>query len=117
MTELENLRMRGPETETNRRSCLEHKIQVVDVEGESDVPDLTEDGHNADIIYQIQPLTPLRKDMLPLLRSLNKTQSEIFYFIRDWCLQKTNGAKPQPFHIFVTGGAGTGKSSNKNCSL
>lgn len=99
-----------PETETNRRSCLEHKIQVVDVEGESDVPDLTEDGHNADIIYQIQPLTPLRKDMLPLLRSLNKTQSDIFYFIRDWCLQKTNGAKPQPFHIFVTGGAGTGKS-------
>lgn len=89
---------------------LRKKIQVVDVECESDVPDLTEDGHNADIIYQIQPLTPLRKDMLPLLRSLNKTQSEIFYFIRDWCLQKTNGAKPQPFHIFVTGGAGTGKS-------
>ena len=98
-----------PETETNRRSCMEKKGTIEEVEDESQVPDLIEDEHNADILYRVQH-SARREDVLPMLRSLNKTQSEIFYFIRNWCLQKSCGEKPQPFHIFVTGGAGTGKS-------
>ena len=34
----------------------------------------------------------------------------IFYQIRQWCLGRVNGAKPDPIHVFITGGAGTGKS-------
>ena len=98
-----------PETETNRRHCLEIKSRVEDDECESEMPDLTQEEHNSDILYRVQHSTQ-RHDMLPLLRSLNKTQSEIFYFVRNWCLEKSNGRTPQPFHIFVTGGAGTGKS-------
>ena len=98
-----------PETETNRRSCLEGKERVEEAEVETEVPDLIEEEHNADILYRVQHSTR-REDVLPMLRSLNKTQSEMFYFVRNWCLRKSCGEKTQPFHIFVTGGAGTGKS-------
>lgn len=30
--------------------------------------------------------------------------------MRKWCLEKLLGENPEPFHLFVTGGAGTGKS-------
>ncbi|XP_062283095.1 uncharacterized protein LOC133987667 [Scomber scombrus] len=51
-----------------------------------------------------------RSDGLALIRSLNETQRSVFYQIRQWCLDKVTGRKPEPFHLFVTGGAGTGKS-------
>ena len=97
-----------PETETNRRSCIERKERVEEDEGHSEVPDLIEE-HSADILYQVQH-SNRHDNMLPMLRSLNETQSEIFYFVRNWCLQKSIGEKPEPFYVFVTGGAGTGKS-------
>ena len=34
----------------------------------------------------------------------------IFYQIRQWCLAKVMGEKPDPLHVFITGGTGTGKS-------
>lgn len=30
--------------------------------------------------------------------------------VRDWCLAKITGENCEPLHLFVTGGAGTGKS-------
>lgn len=51
-----------------------------------------------------------RQDALHLLRSLNEEQSAIFYYIRQWCLHKLFGQNPEPFRLFITGGAGTGKS-------
>nr|XP_057929526.1 uncharacterized protein LOC131129730 [Doryrhamphus excisus] len=51
-----------------------------------------------------------RNDGLALIRSLNNTQMDIFYKIRQWCLDKVGGRKPEPLHLFITGGAGTGKS-------
>ena len=46
----------------------------------------------------------------PLLRSLNKIQSNIFYKVRQFCLDKVHNKKPEPFLLFVTSGAGTEKS-------
>lgn len=43
-----------PESESSRRHCLEMKTPVEDDECELEVPDLTEDEHNADILYRVQ---------------------------------------------------------------
>lgn len=51
-----------------------------------------------------------RSDALNLLRSLKCEQKYIFYQVRQWCLDKVRGKTTKPFHLFVTGGAGTGKS-------
>lgn len=51
-----------------------------------------------------------RSDALNLLRSLNEKQRDVFYQVRQWCLQKVKGNNPKSFHVFITGGAGTGKS-------
>ncbi|XP_062599557.1 uncharacterized protein LOC134261102 [Saccostrea cucullata] len=100
-----------PQTEESRENCMKRKSQVLQNEEEAeDVPDLQDIEHNADLLYQIQNTAHSRQKMLPLLRTLNATQSEIFYFVREWCLQKCHEEKPKAFHIFVTGGAGTGKS-------
>ena len=45
----------------------------------------------------------------PLLQSMNATQKQIFYNVRDWCIRCRNGDPTlTPFHLFVTGGAGVG---------
>lgn len=49
------------------------------------------------------------------LANLNRKQSLLFYFVRDWALQVANGENVKPFHIFLTGGAGTGKSYLIKC--
>ncbi|XP_058495553.1 ATP-dependent DNA helicase PIF1-like [Solea solea] len=52
-----------------------------------------------------------RSNGLLLVRSLNDTQMRVFYQIRQWCLNKVSGKHPPPLHVFITGGAGTGKSN------
>lgn len=48
--------------------------------------------------------------MLQILQNLNDTQMKVFYLVREWCLKKNFGENPDPLHIFITGGAGTGNS-------
>ncbi|XP_035813472.2 uncharacterized protein LOC118471686 [Amphiprion ocellaris] len=51
-----------------------------------------------------------RSNGLALIRSLNEMRLAIFNQIRQWCLDKIAGKRPDPLHLFLTGGAGTGKS-------
>jgi len=51
-----------------------------------------------------------KKDAMVLLRSLNEKQTEIFYKVRNWCLAKVQGENPDPFHVFISGPGGVGKS-------
>ncbi len=76
---------------------------------QSSIPDLTTDDAPVSQIEKKDNCLS-RSDGLSLIRSLNKTQISVFYKIIQWCLSKTSGENPKPFHVFVTGGAGTGKS-------
>ncbi|XP_016118254.1 uncharacterized protein [Sinocyclocheilus grahami] len=100
-----------PEQELERLLCAEEmkdKKQQVEEQDEN-IPDLA--SSNAKVAHLEKKNNVMcRSDGLALIRSLNNTQLSIFYQIRQWCLNKIIGKNPDPLHIFITGGAGTGKS-------
>ncbi|XP_065139046.1 uncharacterized protein [Paramisgurnus dabryanus] len=101
-----------PETEKERDECLSiKKKKVLADEDDSDtlIPDLAGNAQTAFTI-DTSNATMSRDEALSLLRSLNTEQSAIFHKVRKWCLQKVYGENSEPFFLFVTGGAGTGKS-------
>ncbi|XP_062596168.1 uncharacterized protein LOC134257593 [Saccostrea cucullata] len=101
-----------PETEVLRREGIaQRKENTVPEEDSTDIiPEIESETHNADVMYHVQQHVISREEMLPVLQNLNETQSDVFYLVRKWCLAKIAGEKCEPFHLFVTGGAGTGKS-------
>ena len=50
------------------------------------------------------------EDAKSILRNMNRKQRELFMELRQWCLDKVTGRPIKPFQLFMTGGAGTGKS-------
>ncbi|XP_062604082.1 uncharacterized protein LOC134265873, partial [Saccostrea cucullata] len=100
-----------PETERNRDECLKEKRKTEQSENkEQEITHEIEHDGASDLIYHIRESSNSREEILPLLRSLNNKQKQVFYIVREWCLKKVAERKVDPLHIFVTGGAGTGKS-------
>uniref|UniRef100_A0AAR2L016 ATP-dependent DNA helicase n=1 Tax=Pygocentrus nattereri TaxID=42514 RepID=A0AAR2L016_PYGNA len=64
--------------------------------------------YNRDLLHN--PHCMPKQQAMTLIRALNEKQSEIFYKIRQWCLQKTRGENPEPFQVFISGPGGVGKS-------
>ncbi|XP_077364609.1 uncharacterized protein LOC144009028 isoform X1 [Festucalex cinctus] len=99
-----------PEQELERLQCEEerkNKDQIV--EEVENIPDLAVGNQKIAHLEKRNNIMS-RSDGLALIRSLNKTQLSVFYQIRQWCLQKLAGKNPDPLHVFITGGAGTGKT-------
>ncbi|KAJ8019346.1 ATP-dependent DNA helicase PIF1 [Holothuria leucospilota] len=64
-------------------------------------------GSNSMNMYQ--------EDIRPLLQTLNVKQKQLFNHVHNHCKQIAQGYSPKPFHVFLTGGAGTGKSQLIKC--
>ncbi|XP_053178284.1 uncharacterized protein LOC128361756 [Scomber japonicus] len=99
-----------PEAELGRLESLEEMSVKKDLfPTERDViPDLQPDKTPVSIEFPKPKIH--HSEAQAIMRSLNDLQSQVFYKIRQWCLDKINGKNPAPFHVFISGGAGTGKS-------
>ena len=99
----------SPETELLRQECSAARKEVIHEDDVEELPDM-KDNNNADVLFKVQQDIHSKEEILPILQSLNETQSNVFYLVREWCMKKIFGQETNPLHIFVTGGAGTGKS-------
>uniref|UniRef100_A0A8C4ZZC5 ATP-dependent DNA helicase n=1 Tax=Gadus morhua TaxID=8049 RepID=A0A8C4ZZC5_GADMO len=100
-----------PESELERLECQEEMSNNNDTnqnEREA-IPDLQSDT-KATLSKEFPTHSIQRAEGLSIMRTLNEQQTQIFYKIRAWCLDKVNGKNPDPFRVFISGGAGTGKS-------
>ncbi|XP_062611086.1 uncharacterized protein LOC134272924 [Saccostrea cucullata] len=98
-----------PETELMRQECSAKRCIGLDLNDTEELPDMQTES-SSDVLYSVQQNTQSREETMQILQSLNETQMKVFYLVREWCLQKIFGEKTDPLHIFMTGGAGTGKS-------
>ncbi|XP_048251539.1 uncharacterized protein LOC125379306 [Haliotis rufescens] len=103
----------SPETESERIECEDAHTHVSDDESETEsgrnMPDLLQTDKMVSNTELLQS-TVSRQEAETILRSMNDEQSDVFYKIRQWCLDKKKGKNSEAFHLFLTGGAGTGKS-------
>lgn len=101
-----------PESELSRRECMSKRKKTDLKENDTGelIPDIQCAFSTGNLSYVVEQNNSTKQQILPILQSLNETQKEIFYHVREWCLKKIAGQEIDPLHIFVTGGAGTGKS-------
>ncbi|XP_022312092.2 uncharacterized protein LOC111117320 [Crassostrea virginica] len=101
-----------PETELNRRECVNEKLETHQAETNEPAETANEIDceFSSNMIYHVKEPKNTAQEMLPLLRSLNEKQKHIFFTVHDWCVRKSCGENVEPMYMFVTGGAGTGKS-------
>ncbi|XP_065942484.1 uncharacterized protein [Magallana gigas] len=98
-----------PEAEVDRLECIIEKEaqETDDNELELQVPDLLEKSSKS---VEISQHLISKDEGTKIIRSLNETQQRIFYKLKSWCVETIGGRQPSQLQVFITGGAGTGKS-------
>lgn len=98
-----------PQTELLRQECHSERNDVLDLNVTEELPDMQLEN-NSDVLYKVQQNVQSKEEIYHVLQNLNESQMKVFYLVREWCLRKTFGQNPDQLHIFITVGAGTGKS-------
>ena len=82
-----------------------------------DNPDLNviHKNKNKNTFLDLKPRHASTNEIKPLLESMNEEQQQIFYHVRDWCVKRLRNPDVEPLRLFITGGAGTGKSHLLKC--
>nr|XP_057929967.1 uncharacterized protein LOC131129981 isoform X1 [Doryrhamphus excisus]XP_057929968.1 uncharacterized protein LOC131129981 isoform X1 [Doryrhamphus excisus]XP_057929969.1 uncharacterized protein LOC131129981 isoform X1 [Doryrhamphus excisus] len=110
----------APEVEAERLECLAALKAMMpnaadERDEQDDVPAYQADLSGAPALpaFEAPQLSPdfVRR----MYRSLNIMQASVFYAVRDWCLQRVSDRDLEPFHYFISGGAGCGKSHVIKC--
>ncbi|KAI8519597.1 hypothetical protein Bbelb_028540 [Branchiostoma belcheri] len=110
-----------PVQEQERSECqdMQEKVQHFDDGGceDDDIPNLAKVNKSKEQNFTLErcQLQITLNTALPLMQSLNRIQQNVFYFVRKWCMEMARGKRPEPFRVFVTGGARTGKSHVIKC--
>ncbi|XP_051802391.1 uncharacterized protein LOC127533424 [Acanthochromis polyacanthus] len=104
----------APEVEAERQECLELREKIPEEQDEDAVPDF-EDLNVGEPVPRIEAPRLSPDFVRKMFQSLNETQACVFYAVRQWCLRRVWGQDPEPFHYFVSGGAGCGKSHVIKC--
>ncbi|KAJ8029051.1 ATP-dependent DNA helicase PIF1 [Holothuria leucospilota] len=107
----------GTEAENEDESVFENGI----IDSCEQIPELTAHGnmHSTHSVSSHDLPRPLNQQSATITsahyQSLNEKQRSLFRFITTWCYQRLHSADTVPFHVFLTGGAGTGKSLLVKC--
>jgi hypothetical protein len=106
----------SPETESQRIEALDEtdSNENDDALPHEEIPEL-EPSDTQQTVRSLISAELVGESIRPLLQTMNEKQKDIFYYVRDWCVNYANGNEPDPFYLHVTGGAGTGKSHLIKC--
>lgn len=103
----------GPQSEQERIDSILQSVDDDEPLDITDVPDLGQDPlTNCNSLCSVELLG---ESMRSQLQTMNSKQRQIFYYVRQWCSDEQQNKQPNPFYLFVNGGAGVGKSHLIKC--